>query len=359
MKTTKLFALLFIGALLFSSCSSDDDVLIKDPENPTQPEQPENPKGAFANGFFVTNEGHFPDAGSVTFVSQDLSFTQQAVYASVNGGGTVGSVIQSMFFDEKGHAYIIANNSNMITVVDRYTFEEVGTITEGLNLPRYGVVENGKAYVTNQGNQSFVAVIDLASLSVEKTIDMSEYHTVEFIKKGGDNDMIYVQNASFGGGNTISVIDPTTNTIMKTYQTGDGLDSFDIDDNILYALSENKIQEYVLGAGTTTATEIPLNYESSVHNIVLENDKIYFTSGKNVYIMDDMATTAPAEPLFAYATSSAWGTMYGFDVDDNRIYIADGGDFVSDSFIEVHSLNGDLIQKVTVGIGPNGVYFND
>src|SRR5699024_4008906 len=144
MKTIKLFAFLFVSILLFSSCSDDNDFPVDDPDQPTQPE---NPQGAYANGFFVTNEGHFPDAGSITFVSHDLSTTQQNVYATVNDGGTVGSVVQSMFFDDKGRAYIIANNSNMITVVDRYTFEKVGTITEGLNLPRYGVVENGKAYV--------------------------------------------------------------------------------------------------------------------------------------------------------------------------------------------------------------------
>jgi len=356
MKTIKLFAFLFVSILLFSSCSDDNDFPVDDPDQPTQPE---NPQGAYANGFFVTNEGHFPDAGSITFVSHDLSTTQQNVYATVNDGGTVGSVVQSMFFDDKGRAYIIANNSNMITVVDRYTFEKVGTITEGLNLPRYGVVENGKAYVTNQGNQSFVAVIDLTSLSVIKTIDMSEYNTVEFIKEGGNNDMIYVQNASFGGGNTISVIDPATNTIVNTYQTASGLDSFVIDDNILYALTESKLQEFIINGAPDPMTTIPLNYESKVHNLVIENDKIYFTSGKSVYTMDDMATTAPAEPLFTYSTNSAWGAMYGFAVEDNRIYIADGGDFSSDSFVEVHNINGDLIEKVTVGIGPNGIYVND
>src|SRR5699024_8863886 len=189
--------------------------------------------------------------------------------------------------------------------------------------------------------------------------DMSEYNTVEFIKEGGNNDMIYVQNASFGGGNTISVIDPATNTIVNTYQTASGLDSFVIDDNILYALTESKLQEFIINGAPDPMTTIPLNYESKVHNLVIENDKIYFTSGKSVYTMDDMATTAPAEPLFTYSTNSAWGAMYGFAVEDNRIYIADGGDFSSDSFVEVHNMNGDLIEKLTVVIGPNVIYVND
>ena len=50
--------------------------------------------------------------------------------------------------------------------------------------------------------------------------------------------------------------------------------------------------------------------------------------------------------------------MYGFAVENDRIYIADGGDFSSDSFVEIYSLNGSLLKNITVGLGPNGFYFN-
>ena len=50
--------------------------------------------------------------------------------------------------------------------------------------------------------------------------------------------------------------------------------------------------------------------------------------------------------------------MYGFEVEDDRIYIADGGDFSSDSFIEVYSTEGNLLKNIRVGLGPNGFYFN-
>jgi hypothetical protein len=50
--------------------------------------------------------------------------------------------------------------------------------------------------------------------------------------------------------------------------------------------------------------------------------------------------------------------MYGFAVNDGKIYIADGGDFSSDSQIYIYSTTGTLLNPVAVGVGPNGFYFN-
>src|SRR5699024_8217175 len=207
-------------------------------------------------GFFVTNEGQFPNAGSITFISNDLDKSEPHIYQTVNGEDA-GSVIQSMFFDEQGRAYIISNNSNLISVVDRNSFEKISSIDEGLELPRYGVVANGKAYVTNQAQNAYVAVIDLATLSVEQTIPMEG--SAEFIKKG-DNGMIYVQNASFNTGHMISVIDPSQNQVVNTITTDEGLNSFALDHQTLYALTADQIEEFDF-AGNQTAT-IHLGYES-------------------------------------------------------------------------------------------------
>jgi len=51
--------------------------------------------------------------------------------------------------------------------------------------------------------------------------------------------------------------------------------------------------------------------------------------------------------------------MYGFAVRNNHIFIADGGDFTANSKAYVYSLTGTLQKEFTVGVGPNGFYFNE
>ena len=51
--------------------------------------------------------------------------------------------------------------------------------------------------------------------------------------------------------------------------------------------------------------------------------------------------------------------MYGFEVENDRIFIGDGGDFASNSFVEIYDLNGTLLKNIEAGLAPNGFYFND
>ncbi len=343
MKTSKFWLLIFVSAILLTSCSDD--------ESGTQINLPE---GDYVDGFFVTNEGQFPGPGSITFVSSDLDSVYQHIYEGVNGQ-VPGSVVQSMFFDDQGRAYIVANNSNKITVVDRYTFEKLGVIDQGLEMPRYGVVEDGKAYVTNQGSNPYVAIIDLQNLSVTGTIDMNG-QTVEYIEDG-DNGMLYVQNAAFGTGNLISVIDPVAKIIVDTIQTAQGLSDIEVEDQHVYALTATALQIFDLSGNTTNS--VSLNYSATPGKLAVDDNQVYFTVDKSVYAMASSATSAPASPLLTYNTQATWGAMYGFAVENGQIYIADAGDFTSDSFIEVYKVDGTHLQTIEVGVSPNGFYFND
>ncbi|SHI51105.1 hypothetical protein SAMN04488096_102176 [Mesonia phycicola] len=362
MKLTKFLAAAFIGSILFTSCSSDDDFS----------DQPDEPLGNYDNGILVLNEG---GTGTVTYISEDLQTSEQAIYQTVNDGDDIGAYAQSIFFDDD-LAYIISNGSNLITVVNRYTFELVGKVDSGLEVPRYGVVENGKAYVTNQGDltdggvDDFLTIIDLETLEVEQTIPMgAQDEALEYIKEEGG--LLYIQKASYDTGNKIAVFNPTTNTVDNTIETYTytgtlygapkdfGLNSFEIEDGFIYSLSGSYLEKFNLNT-LELESSISLDYEGGdAYNIDIEDDQIYFTVANSVYTMSINADAAPEDALLTYNTNSAWGVMYGFEVEDDRIYVADGGDFVSDSFVEVYDLEGNLLSNITVGVGPNGFYFND
>lgn len=347
-KISKFLMMAFLGAVLLNACSSDDN------SDPIKPE-PE-PQGEFDNGFFVTNEGQFPNEGSITYVSEDFETVEQTVYQNKNDGEDAGSVVQSMFFDED-HALIIANNSNFVTVVDRYTFEKIERI-EGesgdFSAPRYGVSANGKGYVTNMGDPN-LTILDLDDYSVEKTVDIGK--TAEFILKGEDGKL-YIQQAAFGSGNTIAVFDRSSEEVVYSIETKENLNSIALTDDFLFAMTGEGIQKFDLSDYSESAM-IELDYENSGANIVVDEGHLYFTAGKGVYQMAVDAEEAPETALFEYETDSSFGVFYGFTVHNSLVYIADGGDFASDSFIEVWDADGEFLKTIDVGIGPNGFYFND
>jgi len=342
-----------ISGIFLNSCSSDDDNI--DPEI-------EQPESTYADGLFVLNEGN-SGGGSVTFIDNDLQNVENEIYQEMNADDDLGQYLQSIFFNDD-YAYIVSNGSNMITIVDRFTFEYVDRIDSGLLSPRYGVIENGKIYISNQGNyeapgvtefDDFIAIIDLETLEVEKTIETNT--VLEYVHE--QDGLIYVQMAAFGGGNEIAVIDSNSDEIIKTIVTEETLNSFEIEDGVLYALSSNKLEKIDLATGDLLV-EIDINSEAgNASNLKIEDDLIYYTIGNSVFMMNENAEMAPEEAIFSYTSNSDYGVMYGFEVEDDRIYIADGGDFSSNSFVEIYTTNGELIENIEVGVGPNGFYFND
>ncbi len=351
MKISRLFFVLFLGVLLFSSCSENNDI----PINPS-PTNPQNQP--YANGFFVLNEGQFPNAGSVTFVANNLDSVEQDVYQHVNNGEDVGGGLQSMFFDDKDRAYIVSNVANFVTVVDRYTFKKEKRITGtagDFNTPRYGVTEDDKAYITNAGT-NHLTVVDLNSLTVEKTIKLDG--PSEYILEG-DNGLLYVQEAIYNTGNKIAVIDPQTGQVIDTIITAPNLNSIAVEGIFLYALTPHKIQKFDIRHNNTEIGSVALNYADNAANITVEDNMLYYTVGNKAYKISTNATTAPTTPVLTYSSNSPYGMFYGFAVEDNRIYVSDGGDFSSNSYINVYDLQGNLLKTIGVGIGPNGFYFND
>lgn len=346
MKITKLILCGLLSALFLNSCSNDDDNL---PEVII-------PEGDYTNGFFVLNEGGI---GSVTYVSNDLQTVEQEIFQTVNAGDDIGAYAQSMFFDGE-KAFIISNGSNLITVVNRYTFELIGKVESGLEVPMYGVAHNGKAYVTNLASfdtntDDYVAVIDIETLEIEESVVINDYAD-DIVEENG---IIYIKNSSYGSGNKISVFNTVSNVVDRTIEVSPGFNSFTVENNFLYALSSTNLDVVDLGTNELIRQITFPEDHTGARNLDVEDNNIYYTIDHGVYTISTEATEPAETPIFSYSTTSQWGVMYGFEVEDDRIYIADGGDFSSNSFIEVYTLEGELLQKITVGVGPNGFYFND
>lgn len=348
MKISKLFLTALLSFPLFFSCSNDEDV-------PVAPIP-----GAYENGFFVINEGSSAK-GTVSFISNDLNTVQQDIYGDVNSNDALGGFVQSMFFDGE-KAYIISGSSNRITIVDRKTFKVIGKITTGLVNPRYGVVVNGKAYVTNANSydsptnatDDFVAVINLSNNTLETSIPLNT--TADKIIN--DSGKLYIIE-SYNNSNVL-VVNTTTKTLETPINIGDSANSMEISNGFLYVLKNpfGVSSELVkIKLSDKTFTTLPFSLEN-VRNLDIYENKIYYTAGKSAYVMDIAATTTSTTPILTYTSTSTFGEMYGFSVNKNKIFIADSPAFTSNGKVYIYSLTGTLQKPIDVGVGPNSFYFN-
>ena len=350
-KYTVLFQF-FLISLFFVACSGDDDSILIEDDPINEDPITEKP---FENGIFVVNEG---GEGSVSFIPNDLSEITHEIFSTINDGEDLGIFVQSMFFDDE-NAYIISNGSNLITVVNRFTFELEGRIEIGLDIPRYGTVYNGKAYVTNQASfetpdDDYIAVINLETLEVETEINAGGI--VEFIEE--HNGQLIIQNASYGMGNALSILDPSTNSITQTLEVGEALNSFQIHQQSLYALTAEQLVEVNLSDfSISTEEDLPENLNGSA-NLQVNDNLLYMTNANEVYTANLSDLSFNEEALLAYSTESQFGSFYGFIVADGRIFIADAGDFASNGKVKIYDLSGNLEADFSARIGPNGFYLN-
>lgn len=347
----KLFIVLFALVLTLSSCSSDDS------------SDGFTSEGNFENGFFVLNEGNSNlSSASITFIGNDNRI-EEDIFRTINPeADEMGTYLQNMFFDAT-KAYIISGNSNAITVVNRFTFEYINTITTNLINPRYGVVSTGKIFVTNLGNYSatggFITVIDLADLSSSKILVNT---TAEYII--AKNNKIYVSNGSFGSGNSITVIDGISENIETTINFGQGKMPIAIAEknDILYVLTKTEVMKIsMMDNSILTTIEIPSSI-ASPNYLAIDGNSVYFTgNGASVYSFATDATEISSTPLLTHQSSaSSWGAIYGFAVKNGNIYIADVfGTGDSDGKASVYSVSGNLLMDYSVGVIPNGFYFNE
>ncbi len=348
MRLNRLFLASLTAALFFASCDNNDDQ--------------DAPLGTYDNGILVLNEGGL---GTVTYVSQDLATVQQDIFGLVNGDDNdLGAYTQSMFFDGN-RAFVISNGSNKITVVNRYSFEFIATISTGFQVPRYGVVYNGKAYVTNSNSfadatDDFISVIDLATLSVETPIAVN--NKAEKIVE--ENGKLYVSGGFYGEGNLITVINASTKSIVTTINVGESPNSMEEKDGVLYVLcgsytNTSKLVRVNL-SDNSIASEVTFPESmGNAANLDIENNKLYFSVGAKVYKIELNAATISDAPIFTVDSTEGY-TGYGFAVKNDRVYISDpAGNFSSDGSIFIYNTSGTFVQEIPVGLGPNGIYFNN
>lgn len=357
MKISKLLLITF-SISLFISCSNDDD----NDDNAV--------KGEYDNGFFILNEGS-ADVGTVSFSNDDFTVFEKDAYTAANGKDLLGKYAQNIFFDAD-KAYIIAGGSNVINVVNRYTFKLITKIETGLKNPRYGVVKDGKAYVTNAntyapygkpaddaavitGNtDDYVAIIDLATNKFESKIELKATGN-RIIEENGK---LYITEPYTS--DKLLVVNIATKALETPIAIGSSADSIEEEEGVLYVLrspygDRSEIVKVKLSDKSVSKITFSEDLDGAGY-MDIYNNKIYYTVSNSVYSINTNATAASTIPI---VTATTVANLYGFAVNNDHIYVSDSGDYKSDSKAFIYNLTGTLQKELTVGVGPNGFYFND
>jgi hypothetical protein len=343
-----IFYFLVVTVLLISCNNTDEE---------------ETPLGDFESGYFILNEGGTALSAPVTHVAEDETVTDNP-FENVNGASVaVGTFLQDLFFNDE-FAFVTSGSANSVTIFNRFSLEFETTITDNFENPRYGLVYNNKAYVTNSGSfmtteDDFLTIIDLTDYSTTKVVIGKVANRIEEA-----NGLIYITNGDFNGQTSIAIVNPNNldNITFLDFGSGNVVNTFEVKDNFLYVLAGSapgKIFKVNTSNNTIDSSiDIPVSI-TSPKNLDIDDNIAYFTSGTSVYNYELGSNTIATTPIVTYESTSAFGATYGFAVNDGVIYIADAGDFASSGTAFEYDLSGNLLKTISTGVAPNSFHFNE
>lgn len=363
MKLFKFLLIAMMGSLFLYSCGNDDDgvVVITDPDMEDM-----DMSLPFENGLLITNQGlAAPGFGSVSYVDAGFTTATNDIYQDVNMDN-LGTTVRSMEF-VGDLAYIVSTESNRITIVNRFTFEEVARIETGLENPRYFIEADGKGYVSNWGDPTvatddYIAVIDLTSNTVTGTIPVGEGPERMLFNRFN----IYVINTGGTGiNNIVTVIDPDADAIITTIAIGDAPNSIQLDGNgniwVLAGGSPASTGNETMGtlsrinpANNQVTTSFVFGLQDHPDYLNISGDDLY-------YYLDGEVFKASASNFTIPATSEISGVDF-FNmvlVGNTTLVGCNTGTATSNGNIGVYSLlDNTLRTTLDVGIIPGNVYVN-
>lgn len=346
-----LFVMLSFTILL-SSCDNDNNNSIL---------------GAYEDGAFITNEGAFGSGnGSVSFYSYGQDSLYNNIFSSVNNR-VLGDVVQSLTI-HYNTAYIVVNASNKVEVVNSNTFKEQGFIDDLTN-PRYFIgISKNKGYVSQWGDNGAIKVVDLSTLTVTKTISTGAGSERMIMH----NNLVYVANSGgYANNNTVSIIDPSTDEVIKTITLdGDSPRDFVVDANndiwvlcagfvtynIDWSVASQTASKLVRINPTSNEIAETITIDEFYHPTCLKTNNtgniLFYGGGAyGIYKMSINENTVPTTALINKY-------FYGFSVnpETDNIFAMEAS-FTSNSTLYRYNADGIELGNYEAGIGSNSASF--
>lgn len=351
-----IVALLLLPVLLVS-CVKD---------KPAAPDNPP-PSGA-GRRLYIANEGSLGNGNASLSL---YNITEENVYNNVfhqKNQQPLGDIFQSMLADGD-RLFLAVNNSDKITVINKYDFSLQGTIS--VSKPRYILkVSEDKMYVSSL----YYPTIHIVN---PKTLQVTGSITTDYPNTEGMtllNGKVYACNWDTAC-NYIYEIDPATDAITRRLSIAGAAAQQVLTDKEgkLWVLAGNVYKQK-----TASLTRIDPASGNTLKSFVFPSgadvmkpcwnpgrDTLYFlgvnynggTDYNGVYRMPIGAVSLP-ENLFLPAQALQYFWALGIDPETNLIYLGDPKGFIQQGNVSVYQTDGTKVQSFTTGLGPGFFCFD-
>lgn len=331
----------------------------------------------FEHGVIVLEAGQSGrGTASVSFIALDKS-VRTGLFTAVNER-PLGDLAHS-YTEIDGKGYIVVSNSDKVEIIENSTFRSIALINKGVEQCRYmvaGPLQSGfilKGYVSYWGGKTLSPGVAIVSLADRKVIDhISVGAGPEQMAVVGDQLFVALSGGKETVGNTVAVINMTTDQLVTTIPVGDVPTSisFDSVSGLLHVLCSGKPTR--LNAGSTTTAEVvrinPVTRQV-VSRIVIGNRPIsanptnlvfnptsqtfYFLLKGAIYSFPATATAISVDkPLINQSF-----TGLGVDPATNIIYGGYSPDSTGKGVVRRFQPTGTRLDSVSVGPVPTDFYF--
>jgi YVTN family beta-propeller protein len=345
-----------LGLVILASCTSN-------------PVDEFGPIPLMTEGVYVLNEGTDGQFNStLTYLVPDSNEAYQDVFRAVNGrflGDAGRDIVVS-----GSVAYIVVSGSDKIEVIRTSDNVSVGTILlKAGRHPFHFLAVGSSGYVTNHTPGGSVTVIDLATNTVQvDSIPVGPYPEGMTTAEG----KVYVCNADGGSGRTVSVIDATTNRLVRTIQVGDGPSRADVtSDGAVWVMCTGLYGGAGSPGGETPGTIFAIDpYYDEVYDSISVDITAGHPSGMAIssygyaYVVTEnhvlkYDTRSDALVSSGFILGSAGSSFYSIAVDDyaNSVYVGDAKDFQQVGEVWIYSVDGSLKGRFDTGIAPVSIAF--
>ena len=299
-----------------------------------------------AEKIFIACEGNFYEGnGSLWTISNDtvIEFPDNPI----------GDVVQSLLvFDNQ--LFAVVNGSGYIQVYNISEtgltfFKQIETVGSG---PREIAIYNSYLYFTNW-NSANIKKLNLNTLEIDSEIAMPGLPEDILMY----NNLLYISitmNEDWTDGNQVISLDPNTDTILQSYNVGDGPGELLAHEGNIFVSRTYYDELWNAYYGTSKIKPdgdvIIVNYGSGTAcggGIYSLNNAVYRIYDGGIAMLDDELQIMPETRLGSY---NPW-EVYSAEVVGDYIYFG-LSDYIAPDEIAVINLDGDEVARYEVGVLP-------
>jgi hypothetical protein len=316
-------------------------------------------------GVFIINQGNF------TVGNASLSYFEPGIQRKYNGLFNevnmipLGDVAQSVVIDDS-NAYIVVNNSGTIHVIDRWSAESKGKISN-LVSPRHMLkLSESKAYVSDFFSNG-ITIVNPATQEITGEIPVGR-STEEMVSVGQE---VFVANWSGYNqqipNDKILVINSSQDNLVDSIQVGIEPNSMVLDkNNHLWVLCSGGFENieipglWKIDPVTKEVMDTLFFPEIALNPVSLEitggGDTLFYLNN-GIYNMSINDTILPEDPLVEQNIERFFIAI-GVDPQSGEIYAADPLDYQTNGRVYRFGPNGNQKSNLEVGIVPGAFGFN-